>query len=192
MEIVKIYVGNSPLFKKLVGRFQHVHVTGGRAYLIGGVCRALMAGAPIHDFDFTVIAEGDIERCYYTLDRSPKGDDRIEVEHDAPHASLADYFRTRDFRVNQVALDSKGYLWLTQRGAEDWRKRRLVSVSSRISLREGARAVRFANELQLTCSPSISNFIQKYEEEIRRESVFRRYVRQGLVDPETAFEPFRT
>lgn len=191
MDIIKLYVGNDPLFKKLVGRFQHIHVKGGRAYLIGGVCRSLMTGSPINDFDFTVIANGAVARCSYTIDGAPKGDNRIEVEHDAPHASLVDYFRTRDFRVNQMALDSQGYLWLTRGGAEDWRKRRLVSVASKISLREGARAVRFAKELRLTCSPAISQFIRQYEREIRSESVFRRYARQGLVDPETAFEPFR-
>lgn len=163
----------------LTGQFTHIK-TDGEAYLIGGSARAEMflhvskKTVSPNDRDFTVIGG-----TYVSRDRKPRKEVRVEVDYE-DQISLDSYFDSRDFTFNQVAVDRKGKVYATDKAVLAYKKGIIEAVVNHPSLREGARAIRFANEFGWILSPSLKRFIYDNILLIREEVVFKRYLRDGF------------
>lgn len=178
---MKIY---NMLKKNLSGFFTHIR-TNGVPYIIGGVARniyiAILTGdvsgnVSANDRDFTVV--GPAGTCFRT-DKRPRNKKRIEVEYDAPHASLISFFLSRDFTFNQVAVGQDGRVYVSDEAVFAYRQKRIVSAQSP-TLRLGARAIRFKNELGWEIETSLVKYIEEHINAIKSEDVFQRYLRQGF------------
>jgi hypothetical protein len=176
-------------FNSYSGRFHHTHCkkSGMKLYLIGGGARGLLLSfltgtqAPKpNDFDWTVIGEGDYSDIIW--DRNPKKQNRIEIESEAPHSDLKSYFKSRDFAINQVAVDSKGNLYATKKALESFKRKILYLAEGRkeeLTPREAVRACRFCMEYNLKMSPSLLKEVKKHKNSMVHEDVYHRYIQQG-------------
>lgn len=173
------YKLNNDLMKNLQGRFRHVH-TDGQVMIIGRTARALafklLAGIDIkvNDCDYTVI--GGQSYCKdYNVARC--GKNRVEVEDDAPHASISDYMSSRDFTINQVAVDSKGNLFVTKNALKDIRSGVINTVDNRsVTPREAVRACRFTMEYNFELSSVIRDYVDRHNVGMMKlEAVWHRY-----------------
>ena len=179
MTILRYKLSND-LMKNLQGRFRHV-IADGQVMIIGGTARALafklIAGleVKVNDCDYTVIGGQSFKKDHRV---SPRGKNRVEVESDAPHTSIANYMSSRDLTVNQVAVDSKGNLYVTKNMVNDMRQQVINIVGSARSMtpREAVRACRFAMEYSWKLSPSIIKSIRQMGiDELKAEAVWDRY-----------------
>jgi hypothetical protein len=178
-------------FKNYSGRFHHVHFegTGMKLYLIGGGARGWLLsvvkgdGAPSsepNDFDWAVVGRGDYSAIRW--DCHPKKKNRIEIESGSPHPDLESYFKSRDFAINQVAIDSKGNLFATKKALDSFRKGVLYLAEGRkeaLTPREAVRACRFSMEYSLKMPASLRAQVLNLREEMVEEPVFRRYTLAG-------------
>lgn len=179
MTILRYKVSND-LMKNLQGRFRHV-IADGQVMIIGGTARALafklIAGleVKVNDCDYIVIGGQSFKKDHRV---SPRGKNRVEVESDAPHTSIANYMGSRDLTVNQVAVDSKGNLYVTKNMVNDIHHQIINLVGSARSMtpREAVRACRFAMEYNWKLSPSIIKSIREMGiDELKAEDVWDRY-----------------
>ncbi|NCB26607.1 MAG: hypothetical protein EOM62_14205 [Bacteroidia bacterium] len=175
------------LFENLEGRFCHVSLYApGKLYLAGGAARGLLrylvVGGEVskpNDYDWTIVGMYR-EGANYGIDARPKGSRRIEVEHGAPHASLSDYMWSRDFGVNEVAIDAKGYLYATKMAQESFKLGVLLATHGKtLTHREAVRACRFCIEYNLKMPGFVRNQVKHLwiadEAKVRDTSVFSRY-----------------
>jgi len=189
MQIVKLTVPKQ-IFMPIAGHFCHVHASQGQVYLAGGAARGvlqhLLQGGKLrkpNDYDWTVVgrAKGSI-----SLNRAPKGPKRIEVEDGAPHATLTDYMASRDFGINEVAIDSKGCLYATKIAIESFKSGILLARPGQLlTPREAVRACRFCLEYSLKMPAVIRNQVIAFRNDgsLREEAVYSRYLRTWDLDP---------
>lgn len=176
------------LFVSLEGRFCHVSLyTPGKLYLAGGTARGLLrylvVGGEVskpNDYDWTIVGMHRVGGADYGIDARPKGSRRIEVEHGAPHASLSDYMVSRDFGINEVAIDAKGYLYATKMAQESFKLGTLLTTHGKVlTHREAVRACRFCIEYNLKMPSFVRNQVKHLwltdEAEVRGTSVYYRY-----------------
>jgi len=172
-------------FSPVAGRFHHVSISGtGHLYLIGGAARGLLQSTlrgtqttKPNDYDWTVIGCCSKREAIH-LDRSPRGINRIELEHGAPHPSLQDYFESRDFAINEVAVDSKGFIFATKIAVRSYRSNTLlVRPGKQLTLREAVRACRFCLEYKLKMPTAVKAQVKALAADMIWEPVFDRYTR---------------
>ena len=155
MAILRYKLSND-LMKNLQGRFRHV-VADGQVMIIGGTARALafktLVGIDINvnDCDYTVVGCSSFKVDHKI---STHGANRVEVEHAAPHRSITDYMGSRDFTINQVAVDSKGNLFATKNMVSDL-KNKVIDQVRTMTPDEAVRACRFALEYNFKLSPRV-------------------------------------
>lgn len=179
MAIIKL-AAKTQSFRSVQGRFHHVHADG-TAYLTGGAARELLKDAlglesriP-SDYDWTVIGKA------YGYDRKPKKNKRIEVEWCAPHHSMKEFMRTRDFSINQVAVDSKGNIFVTKMALRSLKTNVLYAVNSELTPREAVRAIRFAGEYNMKLAPALADMIKSFSiADLESEPIYKRYSEQGF------------
>lgn len=175
-KIIKMDISAHPSWKSIQGHFQDIR-TDGTVYLIGGAARQFLFGGEINDFDYTIIGGS-----YYSVNKLPQKNKRAEVENGAcSHRGLQEYFKSRDFTINQVAVNSKGILYATKSCLMAREKRVLFSVKTSTTLRELVRALRFSKEYNLRLSNNLERELTKAGNLIQQEPVFVRYRRQGLL-----------
>ena len=174
---------NMKKFRSVQGHFDAIS-TDGKVLIIGGAVRSIIFGGTISDYDFTIIGGTDYEFNFRTFGRH-----RVEVDYCANQIkSLEEYFSTRDFTINQIAIDSKGVLYCTQEALDDAKNRILRPVHpNNLSIREGARAIRFSQEYDLTPVNSLREFCRVHRKEIKEERVWKRYLREKKVTPKKWF-----
>lgn len=161
----------------LTGHFDAIR-TNGEPYAIGGSVRGLLYNRPVSDYDFTIVG-GD---KYKTVFRTA-GSHRVEIDDTAvENKSLEDYFSSRDFTLNQIAVDRFGNLYMTEAAMEDIRSGVLRPVNPEaLTIREGARAIRFSQEFHLTPVDSLRAFCKEHRKEIKHEGVWFRYLREKKI-----------
>ena len=181
--LIKIKKADMKKFRSVQGHFDAIS-TDGKIFIIGGAVRSIIFGGTISDYDFTIIGGTAYEFNFRTFGRH-----RVEVDHCANQIeSLEEYFLTRDFTINQIAIDSKGVLYCTQEALDDARNRILRPVHpNSLSIREGARAIRFSQEYDLTPVNSLREFCRVHRKEIKEERVYRRYLREKKITPKKWF-----
>ncbi len=162
----------------LLGHFDAIR-TDGEVFAIGGAVRSLLRKSrSVSDYDFTVVGGTYFEKNFHT-----GGSHRVEVDNTANvNETLADYMSSRDFTINQVAVDREGTLYITEEALRDYSDGVLRPVHpENLSIREGARAIRFSQEYGLAPTSELAAFCREHRKEIKEERVFHRYLREGKI-----------